>query len=327
MNKYLLGRKILQGAILIILMALIIFIVYRLMPGNPGEIAIRSFKGRITVQQKQAILASLGLAHGKWSLSDFLVYMKQMFTFNWGYDFQNPSQTVASIVFTALPYTLLLIGSTVLLSFVFGIPLGITATRLRGKRSEGALLTTSLVLTSIPYFILAILLFLYLAVYSSILPDNSNFTLNYLTNPTPAHLLYVAERIALPFISLIIVGATGHLLTMRASMVSVLGEDFITTARAKGVPEKSILRKHAARNALIPVTTRMALELALVISGAIIVGIIYNWPGLGLILYQAVLNEDYPLSEASAFIISLLTIFAYLITDYIHAWLDPRIKV
>ena len=110
-------------------------------------------------------------------------------------------------------------------------------------------------------------------------------------------------------------------------MVSTLGEDHINTARAKGVPEKSILRRHAARIAVIPVTTRLALQVSFLISGSLIVAIIFNWPGMGPLLYHAVLNEDYPLSEAATFVISLLTIFAYASIDYIHAWLDPRIKV
>jgi len=137
----------------------------------------------------------------------------------------------------------------------------------------------------------------------------------------------VLRTIAIPLVSLFLIGAAGHLITMRATMVSILGEDFITTARAKGVKEKDILRKHAARNALIPVSTRMALEFALILSGALIVDIIFTYPGIGFYLYEATLKEDYPLIEAATFMISVITIFAYLIIDYVHAWLDPRIRV
>jgi peptide/nickel transport system permease protein len=175
--------------------------------------------------------------------------------------------------------------------------------------------------------VLAVLLYLYLIAYLHWFPVSGYFSFSDLEHPTIFSVLNVFRTIAIPLVSLFLIGAAGHLITMRATMVSILGEDFITTARAKGVREKDILRKHAARNALIPVSTRMALEFALILSGALIVDIIFSYPGIGYYLYEATLKEDYPLLEAATFMISVITIFAYLIIDYVHAWLDPRIRV
>jgi peptide/nickel transport system permease protein len=326
MNAFVAVRKLMQGVVLLFLVAIIIFVIFRLMPGNPADLILLSLKSKPTLAQKQALLQQFGLQNGKWSYQAFTTFMYDMFTAHWGYDYYNGS-TVSQIVFTALPYTLVLVGTAAVLGWVFGIPLGITTTRLRGKRSEAAILTSSLIVSSIPYLVLAVLLYLYLVAYLHWFPVTGYFSFTQLEHPTFFSVLSVIRSIAIPLVSLFLIGAAGHLITMRATMVSILGEDFITTARAKGVREKDILRKHAARNALIPVSTRMALEFALILSGALIVDIIFSYPGIGYYLYEATLKEDYPLIEAATFMISVVTIFAYLIVDYVHAWLDPRIRV
>ena len=326
MNAFVAVRKLIQGVVLLFLVAIIIFIIFRLMPGNPADLILLSLKSKPTLAQKQALLQQFGLQNGKWSYQAFTTFMYDMFTAHWGYDFYIGT-TVSQIIFTALPYTLVLVGSAAVLGWVFGIPLGITTTRLRGRKSETAILTSSLIVSSIPYLVLAVLLYLYLVAFLHWFPVTGYFSFTELEHPTLFSVLSVMRSIAIPLVSLFLIGAAGHLITMRATMVSILGEDFITTARAKGVREKDILRKHAARNALIPVSTRMALEFALILSGALIVDIIFSYPGIGYYLYEATLKEDYPLIEAATFMIAIVTIVAYLIVDYVHAWLDPRIRV
>lgn len=328
MNPYLIGRKIIQAVILIILTVVFVYIIFRLMPGNPAELFLfgAKQKGISPAQQKQ-ILNSLGLSGGKWNFKNFLIYLRDMFTFNFGKDyFQQAS--VSQIISTRMPYTLFLLGTAAVLSFIVGLPVGIMATWFRGKKKEAAINTTSLILNSIPFFILGALVYIYFVAYLKIFPVTSSFNLNDLYRfYEPSVLAYLFSRIALPLITLLIIEAAGHALTMRAAMVSILGEDFITTARAKGVPEGRIMFRHAARNAMIPVSTRMALEFALLTSGAVIVEIIFSIPGIGNALFQATLQEDYPLSEAALFLIAITVIVAYSIIDFIHAWLDPRISL
>lgn len=328
MNIYLLTRKIVQDVSLVFIVTVIIFVVFRLMPGNPAELFVTVSKtGYVNPSTYHDRLVELGLQNGKYSLTDFETYFRQMFTFNWGKDYVNQGELVSTEIAQALPYTLVLIGTTAILSFAIGIPLGIFVSRIRGGKKEGAILSLSLIVNSIPYFIIGVFLFLYFVVALGWFPIKAQIPLSYIEAPTPSTFLILLHDMALPFFSLLFIESAGHMITMRAAMVSTLGEDHITTARAKGVPEKSILRKHAARIAVIPVTTRLALQIAFLMSGSLIVAIIFNWPGMGPLLYYAVLHEDYPLSEASTFIIALLTIIAYSMIDYIHAWLDPRIKV
>lgn len=329
MNYFIIVRKLLQALSLIGVMTIVIYFAFRIMPGNPAVILFHDYHGAkpLTPALKTQILKETGLYYGKYNIKSFLIYVYDMFTFKWGMDYSDIDLTVASRIALALPYTVVLVALTSIFSFVIGVPFGITISKWRNSKKESAVLGTSLIITSIPYFIIAILLIFLLGVYYQILPINSNVDPLVLYQPSIPHFLLLARSIALPFISLLLLGATGHMITMRAAMVSTLGEDHITTAIAKGVPNKAVLRKHAARIAVIPVTTRMALELSGMMGGALIVSIIFNWPGMGPLLFHAVLNEDYPMSEAVTFVLSLVTIIAYSMIDFIHAALDPRIKL
>ncbi|MDP8012193.1 MAG: ABC transporter permease [Thermoplasmata archaeon] len=327
MNIYLLARKIIQAIVLAVLMAVIVYVVYRLMPGNPAELFLFGAKHYgATPAQMNALLSELGLSGGKWNLMNFLIYMKDMFTFNFGYDYIR-GEPVWEIINYAMPYTLLLLGTALALSFIIGIPLGIVTSWVRGKKSEAFSITISLILNSIPFFILGVILYIYLVSFYHIFPVTSGFSTYYLYHFSWPNFEFVLYKMALPLITLVVIEAAAHVLTMRAAMVSTLGEDYILTARAKGVSEAGIMFRHAARNAMIPVTTRMALEFAGLTGGAVIVEILFSWPGIGHILYYATLMEDYALSEGALFLISLITIIAYVLIDYIHAWLDPRIRV
>jgi peptide/nickel transport system permease protein len=326
MNIYLIARKIVQTIALILLMAVVLFVIFRLMPGNPAELFIISSRHQATAAELNSLENQLGLSGGKWNYQNFVVYMYDTLTFRFGYDYYQGT-TVWSLILRALPYTLLLLGTATILSYLFGLPLGIVTTWFRGKKTEGALVSGGLVLNSIPYFILAIILFLYFVVKFHISPVQSSFPLTDVTSVGWGNFVTVATDLALPLATLVVIGAAGNMLVMRAAMVSVLGQDFILTARAKGVGEGAIMFRHAARNAMIPVSTQMALNFALIVSGAIITEIIFSYPGIGNLTYQAILDLDYPLAEGAFFVISLVTIVAYASIDFLHAWLDPRITL
>lgn len=324
MNPYLIIRKVIQDIILIVLVAVVIYVVYRLMPGNPAQLLLFGAKNRggLTGQRLAAVEAQLGLAGGKWNPVNFFIYMRDMFTFNFGFDYFE-GLSVWDIIKAALPYTLLLFGTAGVISFILGIPLGILTSWVRSTKRESTMIALSTALNAIPFFVLAVWLVIYFTALKPYFPVRTVFPLSWLiTNP-----LGVAYYLFLPLITLIVIEGASHLLTTRAAMVSTLGEDFIMTARAKGVREGNIMFHHAARNAMIPISTRMALELALLMSGAVVVEIIFSYPGIGHLLYNATLELDYPLAEGALFIISLVTIITYSLVDFIHAWLDPRIKL
>jgi len=329
MNVYLLARKVVQDVVLILFVVVILYILLRLMPGNPAELFIHSLK-HPTPTAIAAIYKEYGInPKNKFSLTEFEIYFKDMFTFNFGVSFANRNDTVISLISAALPYTLIIFGMAAIISFVIGIPLGILTSFLHGKKSESPILVTSTILNSIPFFALAIIVFLLFAVYYPIFPLQVSFyrIAPFLSAPTLPGFGQMMFYFAMPIITLVAIEIMGHLLTMRSIMVSVLGEDFITTARAKGVKESTIMFRHAARNAMIPESTRMALEFALLMGGAVVTEIIFGVPGMGRLLYTNTLNENYPVIQASLFILSLVTIIAYSLVDYVHSWLDPRVRV
>lgn len=325
MNPYLIGRKVISGVIILAWVAVITFVAFRLMPGNPADIIIYHIHKKLTLADKTAILESFGLQSGKWNLIDFYTYMKDMFTFNFGYDY-NSDAPVWTILSQAIPYTLLLLGTAAVIGFAIGIPLGIWVTSRRGTRKEGVSITVSLIVSGIPFFVLGSVFYIYFVAYFRIFPITASFPLYYFSSFRFSYIPSILYHMALPLIILSLLEAAGHMLTMRAAMVDKLGEDYILTARAKGVPERKIMMRHVARNAMIPVSSRMALEFSFLASGALIVAIIFGWPGIGPILYHAALSEDYPLVEGAAFVLSLIVIIIYLAIDYIHAWLDPRLR-
>ena len=329
MNVYLLARKVVQDVVLILFVVVILYILLRLMPGNPAELFIHSLK-HPTPAAIAAIYKEYGInPKNKFSLTEFEIYFKDMFTFNFGVSFANRNDTVISLISAALPYTLIIFGMAAIISFVIGIPLGILTSFLHGKKSESPILVTSTILNSIPFFALAIIVFLLFAVYYPIFPLQVSFyrIAPFLSAPTLSGFEQMMFYFAMPIITLVAIEIMGHLLTMRSIMVSVLGEDFITTARAKGVKESTIMFRHAARNAMIPESTRMALEFALLMGGAVVTEIIFGVPGMGRLLYTNTLDENYPVIQASLFILSLVTIVAYSLVDYVHSWLDPRVRV
>lgn len=305
LNKYLVVRKSIQTLLLTFVVATIIFVIYKLIPA-PGSLAAQSI-----------------LIGGKWNLVNYLIYLRNMYTFNFGHDAAN-SFTVLEELRFALPYSFLLFGVSEILSFMIGIPLGIVTTWVRRTKKEYLLLVSSNAVNAIPFFVLAIWFVLYFTFLKPIFPTSDTIMqLSWIwTDPLKA-----AYFLFLPMATLVIIETAGHVLTTRAAMIGVLGEDYITTARAKGVPERSVMFHHVARNAMIPVTARMALEFAILINGAVIVEIIFSYPGIGHLLYNATLHFDYALAEGALFVLSLVTIITYAAVDFIHMWLDPRIKL
>ncbi|MCL4334704.1 MAG: ABC transporter permease [Candidatus Thermoplasmatota archaeon] len=330
MNKYTVVKKVAQAITITVTVVILLYVFFRLMPGNPAELIIAAVanKGKLSPAKLQDLLKVLGLQYGKWSFSGFIIYLRDMFMFRFGtsYNYRN-DEAVIDVIRQALPYTLLLFGLAAVLSFIIGLPSGILTMFARGKKKEGAILGTSIILNSIPFFVLAIFLYVYIIGDFGVFPPSATaMNPKDLYDPTLYHLERLFYYMALPLITLTAIEAMGHLITMRAAMVSVMGEDYITTAKATGLSSRKIMFHNAARNAMIPVSTRMALEFAVLAGGAVIVEIIFGWPGMGHILFNATENEDYPLAEAGLYILALMTIIAYSLTDFIHAWLDPRLR-
>jgi len=255
----------------------------------------------------------------------FIDYYRNMLTFNFGYNIGDVlGGTVLQTIQIRTPYTLLLLGSSTIASFVIGIGLGVVASAKRGKILDVSSLAALLFIQSLPVFFLGAMLEL------SQLGLTGSFYVSWgtATIGLEGWDVYIAtlQALFLPFLTLTLVGVGGVFLTQRAVMIDTLGEDYIIMARAKGVPERTVLYKHALRNAVLPIVTAFALSVGFILSGAIITETVFQWNGLGYAIYTSVEASDFPFAQAMFFIITLMVLIALFAAEISYGFLDPRVS-
>ncbi len=260
---------------------------------------------------------------------EFWFYMAGMLTGNFGTSFFSGRPITAEIGERIGP-TLLLFGSATIISIVLGIGGGVLLAWFRGSKGEVLGIVAGLFFYSMPIFWFGLVLLFAFAANLALFPLGGIGCINVETGQALEGLACTGDilwHMALPLITLVVVSLAGYVLLMRNSLLEVLGEDFITVARAKGLRERTVMYKHAARNALLPVTTVAAIAMATVISGGVLTETIFSWPGMGFYLVQRTLNQDFPAVQAAFFILALLTIIANVVADVAYAYLDPRVRL
>ncbi len=234
---------------------------------------------------------------------------------------------MGQIIKERLGWTILLFTSATVLSATAGVYLGKIAAWNKGSRLDNVMSISALVCYTlfIPWF--ALLMLWGLGYQLGLFPLGGVLTPELWVGggSLPAKVLDLIHHMVLPLMTLFIINLGSYLLLMRSSMLTVLREDYIITARAKGVSEKVIRDKHAAKNAALPVITSVGLNLAFSINGGALTEQIFTWPGIGRELIFAVSNNDYPLAQACFLLIALVVLVANLIVDLLYAWFDPRI--
>ena len=344
LRGYLLKRTV-NTIILIIFVIILNFVIFELMPGLQGSLDALVENPRIPADKKVLFVQHeeerFGLicgtdASGKPIQCDlftrFQRYFVAMVTFNFGTSFQSGNPVTQDIIQTGrLTNTLLLLGVSSVLAIIIGIGLGVISAKKRGGLLDSALVTTSLTTFSLPTFWIALVLILIFSYWLNLLPATGVTPPEWI-DPTraPTSLLgQIPARLAhlfLPAMTLTLFFYGGYLLLTRATMMEALSEDYITTARAKGLSERTVLYKHALKNASLPLVTAAALQFGFLLSGAIITETVFSWDGLGLWLFNAIQWKDGPVMQAMFFIIALCVIMANFASDILYGLLDPRIK-
>ncbi|MCR8455947.1 MAG: ABC transporter permease [Candidatus Korarchaeota archaeon] len=251
-----------------------------------------------------------------------------MFTFNLGEDlFLHSGRPIVEILAARIPVSVYLILPETLIAIGIGIAIGARLGARPGGRFDVIMMAVALMLYSIPTFWLQLIFKLLFTVNWTIWPAAGGlFYYGKSTSDILINALDMFFMLILPIMTLVIAGFAGWMLLMRNSLMEVMGEDYILTAKAKGLDEATILYKHAFRNAILPVVTGVILALAFVWTGAVITETIFVIPGVGYLLFQAIIQLDYPLVEATFYFIALATIFANIIADISYALLDPRVR-
>jgi peptide/nickel transport system permease protein len=236
-----------------------------------------------------------------------------------------PGEEVSSVFAEFLKPTLILVGLSTIFSTIIGVMMGIYAGWNRGSRYDLTSMGFSLVLYAMPEWWLGLLLLIFFAGTLRIFPTAGAETVNQ-TLTGVSHLVDLVNHLFLPCLTLTLAYLGEYYLLMRSSLLDVLGEEYVTLARAKGLREKVVLWRHAVRNALLPTVTLVALNFGFVISGAITVEYVYSYPGLGKLTFDALQSKDFPLLQGMFLFFSLAVIVANFFADLLYAYLDPRVR-
>jgi peptide/nickel transport system permease protein len=296
------------------------FFLFRVM-GDPTTQLARL--PRATPQEIAKLRASYGL--DKPLVGQFVDYVGDTARLDLGTS-QRTRRSVWSEIGDALPWTLLLVGTGTLLATILGTWLGIVAATRRGSRTDDGLLGFSLFTYSAPEYWIGLILILLFAVAIPIFPAGLQMTPGERFDSWWAQALDVAQHLVLPTIAMTLVLLGSYFVIMRSSMVDVLTEDFITVKRATGLPWNKVVRKHAVRNALLPLVTLSAIQFGFVMGGVITIETIFSWPGLGLLEFEAINSKDFPMLQGAFLVFSVSVIVLNLIADCLYFVLDPRVQ-
>ncbi len=322
-------RRLLQAVPLLLGILTLVFIFMHAAPGDPTAMYMQPGVAPEVLEQMRR----------NWGLDQplHIQYLKWMASFvkgDFGYSLAQ-SRPVASILAERIPNTLILSGTALLLIFSIGIAIGIVQAVRQYSALDNILTVSALFIYSMPSFWLGLMLILIFAykVYSvEWWPDALRFPASGMTSVDHDLLsgwgkfIDWLRHLVLPSIALGVSSAASVARYMRSSMLEVIRQDYIRTARAKGVPERSVILKHALKNALLPIITLLGLYLPFLFSGAVLVEYVFSWPGMGRTIVDAVSQRDYPVVMATSFIFAAFVVIANLIADILYAVVDPRIR-
>ncbi|MFX1561790.1 MAG: ABC transporter permease [Promethearchaeota archaeon] len=322
-------RRIINSIILILGAITFNFFVFRIMPGNPVSIVLAP-----QLIQNAPELAAL--LERMWGLNQplhiqFCNYIVNMFTFQFGYSFTEGFRPVIESIASRLPNTLLLMGTAAILTIIIGVVVGISAASKRGSKYDMGMVTTALTFYSVPTFWLGMIFILLFGFYWQLWFGFGLFPMGgTMSRPPPTdpllRILDIGWHLVLPSLTLALVSYGGYMLVMRNNLIDVLTEDYIVTARAKGVDERTVLFKHALRNAILPLVTMIALTFGFLITGATLTETVFNWYGLGRLIFESVTLQNYPVLQAIFYIMAFTVIIANFIADMLYGFLDPRVR-
>lgn len=293
------------------------FFLFRVLPGD--AVSNLSHVPRATPALRHALEVEFGLDKPMWQ--QYLIYLRELAHGNMGISFAS-QQPVWTELRQDLANTIPMVTLGTVFSIIIGTITGVVSAWRRGTRLDLFSTNIAIAFYSFPTQWLALVLLLYL---SSYLPSHG-MSDDFLFNPSLwQHLEDIGTHMVLPSLTLGLTLYGQYTLIVRSAMLETLGEDYVLTARAKGLPQQTIVVNHALRNAMLPITTLIALSMGYIVAGAILIETVYSWPGIGLAVYNAVTQRDYPMLQGAFLILTLSVVFFNFVADLLYFRLDPRI--
>jgi len=318
-----LGRKVLGAIVTIFFIIVLNFLLFRMMPGSPERILLRN--PYLTAEKIEAVREKWGLDAPL--LPDQLVgYIESTITGDLGYSFKFRGQDVTEVIGSRFWPTIILIGAAEAIAIVVGLALGSYAGWRRGGKVDRAGSGVSLILYSMPYFVIGMPLIIIFAAGLGWFPTSGMFTIGATYASPIDQLLDFLHHLVLPLATVALGLIGGYSIIMRSSIIETRSEEYVTTARAKGLTDNRVLRAHAFPNALLPMVTIIAINLGYVVGGAITAEIVFNWPGLGTLTVDALAARDYPVLQGIFLLLAVSVVIANLAADIVYGYLDPRVR-
>ena len=301
------------------------FLLPRLMPGDPVQQLFARTKQQANPQSIAAMRAAFGVDTHASLLAQYGTYLSDVLHGNLGTSITYFPDTVSSVIRSALPWTLALVGTATIISFVVGTLLGIFTAWRRGTWVDH-LLPISAFFSAIPYFWLGAVAIFIFAEKLGWFPLSGAYNPNISPSFSWDFISSALNYGILPALTIIVSSLSGWLLGMRNVMLTTMPEDYVLLAQAKGLSNRRVIFSYAARNAMLPNLSSFALSVGFVVGGAILTEIVFSYPGVGYVLYQAVTNQDFPLMQGLFLIITVMVLLANLLADLAYIALDPRTR-
>ena len=301
------------------------FIMPRLMPGDPVDAMFAAAGGRLPPETLEAYKEMLGFVDAPlWQ--QYLQYLQSVITFDLGPSIMLFPVPVTEVLSNTLPWTVFLAGTATILSIFVGCFIGLYASLNRGGFVDRFFPVFWQFVASMPQAVTALLIFFIFALTLAWFPLGFGYNPDIQPGWRLDFFANVAYHAVLPMVTLFLSMIATWIFTMRNAMVNVLGEDYITMARAKGLSQQRIMRRYAARNAILPVVTAVSMALGFAVAGQVFIETVFNYPGIGQLIIKAVAARDYPLMQACFLLIVLCVLIANFIADVLYVWLDPRLR-
>ena len=317
MTRYVAMRSI-QTFITLLIILTLIFIMFEALPAKPQDLLATT--PNMQPSQIQFMVELFG--YDRPVLDRYAMYMVNMLTFDFGLSFSQADE-VWDILKERIPRTMLLFGGATVLAYIIGIYLGAMIAWRRGGVLDGSSVVISLVFYNMPSFWIGLI---FLVVFAS---ELNWFPLTGWYDPTDnlPYLVDILWHVSLPMIVLLLLSLAGTILLMRTAMLDVIGENYMVTAKAIGLPERRVLFKHGARNAMLPVVTSFVIAFVFSIGGAVVLENVFSFPGMGALYIDALFQLDFPVAQATLYIITLMVLLGNFAADLIYGYLDPRVRM
>lgn len=299
------------------------FIIPRLMPG--GAFAYLLENPNISPEFREALMRQFGLDRP--ILEQYVLFLREFFlSGNLGISFYY-RKPVMSVILDALPWTLLLVTGSTIVSAILGVLIGLTAAAKRAGVLDRTLFSVSMFFRSMPAFWLALVLLIFFGYYLGLFPLYGAYTYGRIYGSFFEYFTDVAYHFTLPFVTLTLLTTSAYLVLSRNLAIDTLTEDFIVAARAKGLPERTVLYKHVLRPVLTPLITMTAIDLGYSIGGALMIETVFSLPGVGKLMYDAILMTDYPVLLGVVVMTSAVTLLLVTLVETLAAVIDPRVRL